>query len=720
MKILYLDSDRTMRDYVSMCLEAELECEILEASSGNEALVILQIESDYNLILTDIELIGGGINPVLDFLTQHKIKSPIVWLAKKENINHPIIKKYMESHPESKFIPKPFKDNEFFPVIKEALEFMPDSVFNRNDENNSDLLKENNSLATSSEKAEDNSNSLFNQVAEANGDREASPSTKNESIYDNVEYSNSIPKDKHSFSKDDKNYDKTWSSKDNKSFPHASKNTPNSTDQSNLEANDKKIRQLARSDFESQMLDQYDKERDQCILQDQESVDHGKTQNQQRREEFILNMLNKYDQEPEKRKQYEEQADWSLKKERRKYVEKENADWSLKKEEYIKGQEVQAEWSLKEEEEKKTRRNINSLEQTDWSANKKKLIDSIETESTKNLFKKSTFQRKKEIEKDLDYDKSKYKRIAIRRILNFDLVPCKVFIKIGKVKYIKIIHPEEEYSTKSIEKYQAKEVRFLYILTEEHPKFMELFGDKIMTMLETASKVGGKAKTMAELIGFDHLISQATSVGITEKTAKVVTSVIESNIESLESLAGVKDVIKNMLEGKNYISEHSMVLSYVCGQISMKTSWHSRANLEKLCMAAMLHDCGISDANLAQVHDLNPKAVIDLDKEDQKIIKEHSGEAAKIISQGASVFPDVETIVLQHHETVQADGYPRKLGPLTISPLSCIFIMAHEFTNEVFRKGKDNLNCQEIKVEFEEKFKRGNFKKSLDAFLKAF
>ncbi len=310
--------------------------------------------------------------------------------------------------------------------------------------------------------------------------------------------------------------------------------------------------------------------------------------------------------------------------------------------------------------------------------------------------------------------------MAIKRILNLPLVPCNVFIKIGLKKYIKIIYPEEEYSIQSIKNYQDKNVRYLFILTKEHPKFMEVFGDKVINMITSAKKVGGKAQTMAELIGFDHIISQVTSVGISSKTSKVVTNVIESNIESLESLKGVKDVIKNMLEGKNYISEHSMVLSYVCGQISLKTSWNSRANLEKLCMAAMLHDCYFSDSNLAEIHDLSPGQINDLDKSDQNIIKQHPGEAAKIISQGASVFPDVETIILQHHETVSANGYPRKLGPLTISPLACIFIMAHEFTNEVFKNGKENLNYDDIKNDFSEKFKRGNFKKSLDAFMKAF
>jgi len=128
MKVLYLDSDATMRDYVSMCMETGLECEILEASSGNEGLIILQIETDFNFILTDVELGGGGVEIVLQYLKDHKIGCPVIWISKPENKNHKIIEEYKKEHSDTAFIPKPFKDQDFFPVLEKAMEYIPEDV----------------------------------------------------------------------------------------------------------------------------------------------------------------------------------------------------------------------------------------------------------------------------------------------------------------------------------------------------------------------------------------------------------------------------------------------------------------------------------------------------------------------------------------------------------------------------------------------------------------
>lgn len=727
MKVLYLDSDQTMRDYVSMCMETGLECEILEASSGNEALVVLQLESDFNFVLTEVELSGGGVEPVLQYLDDNNICCPVIWISKPENESNKTIKKYLEEHDNSGFIPKPFKDQDFFPILEEAMKYEPPEVDLDEEDAKFDFFSDDGSNQASS------TNSLFDQSPQSN------------SLFDNVNQQNNNKtskqtKDVYIFENENNKVDTTWSTSKKKKNPYADYE-PDANDLYGERA--KKHKNLNQEEVADWSLAKEEK-----VMNSEEEAD------------WSTGKLS--EEELKRRREMVEEADWSLAKEEKEKNAMEEADWSLAKEEKDKNTEEEADWSLKDPNEEEKQKQKGMVENADWSLEKDQkpgeadwtipkkesqggglsvearpeedpdsakkqeakekfqLMEQVMTAPTRDILKKSRRQRIKESNEDADYDKSKYKRIRIKRVLNFDILPCKVFIKIGKAKYLKVIHADEEYSIESIKNYRDKNVRYLYILTEEHPKFMDFFGDVIMDMLKTAKGVGGQAKSMAELVGFDHVLSQAKNIGISERTAKVVTSVIESNIETLESMAGVKDVIKNMLQGNNYISEHSLVLSYICGQISMKTNWHSRSNLEKLSMAAMLHDCHFEDANLAEIHDLDPEQVKDLDKEDQDIVSAHPGEAAKVISQGTNIFPDVDTIVLQHHETVSADGYPRKLGPLTISPLSCIFILAHEFTNEIFKKGKENVDYEEVKKEFKEKFSKGNFKKSVDAFTKAF
>lgn len=84
MKVLYADDDIQVRDYVSMLLEAGLDCEILEASSGNEALSILEFDSDIDFVITEVRMKGGNGNVIVDYLDHHHLNIPIVWLSGPE------------------------------------------------------------------------------------------------------------------------------------------------------------------------------------------------------------------------------------------------------------------------------------------------------------------------------------------------------------------------------------------------------------------------------------------------------------------------------------------------------------------------------------------------------------------------------------------------------------------------------------------------------------
>jgi HD-GYP domain-containing protein (c-di-GMP phosphodiesterase class II) len=417
-----------------------------------------------------------------------------------------------------------------------------------------------------------------------------------------------------------------------------------------------------------------------------------------------------------------ETADWSLAKEKPDLnAEGETADWSLAKEKPdLNAEGETADWSLAKE-----KGDLNATSgSADWSLaeqkEREKKLEQVSTEPTLSELKKSKTQRKKEREEDNDYDKEKYKRVRIRRFLNFSNVSCDVFLKIRKEKYIKIINAGEGYNEDQLERYQKKSVRYVFIPIEQHENFMHAFGDMVMDKLALVQKMGIEVKQAAELVIFDHIQNVASEYGISKKTASMVRGAIESNIATLKKMGGVMEAISKMMQGKNYISEHSLLLSYIAGQICNKTSWGNQNSIEKLSMAALFHDCCIEDDNLAQIHDQTNSIDKNWDKDDREMIEEHIGRAASMINAGESIFADVDTIVLQHHEKPDGSGYPRKLGSLSVSPLSAIFIIAEDFVSRIYGKSKNEVDIDPIKKEFEEKYNKGNYKKPLKAFLDAF
>ncbi len=609
MKVLIIDDDSQMRDYVSMYLETGFDCEILEASSGNEALIVLDLEDDFDLIISEVFMKGGDGQAIINYVNEKEMFSSFIWLSKPENETVTWVKQSTAIG----FIPKPFKDPDFFPLIEKAEEL------SRN--------------------------------------RPSPPPVDQSSV----------------------------------SHPGEIDLSPSTSSKTQM-----------------------------ASVKEGTTSTSGNRRNEEVEADWSIAKKEKADLNAEV-----DTADWSLKKEKTSLNEEgEVADWSIPKKEKgdLNAEGETADWSIP----KKEKGDLNAEGETaDWSISKEKerrdsLIELVKTEPTLSELKKTREQRKKERDDDNDYDKSKYKRVRIRRFLNFSNVDCDVYLKIRKDKLIKIINAGEGYNEDQLDRYQKKSVRYVFIPIEQHENFMNAFSDLVMDKLSLVQDMGVEVKQAAELVVFDHIQEMATEYGISKKTATMVRGAIESNLSTLKKMGNVMDVVSRMMSGKNYISEHSLLLSYISGQICMKTAWGNQSSIEKLSMAALFHDCCIEDDDLAKEHDLENGISKDWSTEEKHMIEEHVGKAASLINAGESIFADVDTIVLQHHENPEGNGYPRKLGSLSISPLSATFIIAEDFVSKIYGKSKDQVDIDNIKKEFLEKYNRGNYKKPLKAFMDAF
>lgn len=611
MKVLYADSDPEVRDYVSMLLEAGLDCEILEASSGNEALSVLEFDHEIDFVISEVQMNGGGGHLIVDYLDSHKMEIPIVWLSDKVNHETMIVQEVLQRSPLNAFVPKPFRDDQFFPVIDKILEIQ------------SNLLAK-------------------GQNTESLG--------KNLNKFD-LEWDGLGPQEKKSF------YDDAdWSS-------------------------GTKPDNVSEADWSLAM-----KKKNGEVEGDWGSL--GSTTKDQ-------------------------EADWSLKNEFGNG--KENvADYSLKKE-FGNGKENVADYSLK--------KNVNAKE-GDTLDYRKPSDEGWESIRKKNHEKKQSEEKTKSSEEkvgdELEYDMERFKRVKIKRFYNFDTVTCDVYIQLSPVKYIKLLNSNESYEKSFIEKYESRGKKYLFIESENYQRFQEQFGHLVLSKLEKAQNLPPDIIALAELAAFDHALDFAKEFGITANTANKVKKSVESNLKTLKKLPNLELLLKRIMRGGDYISEHSLMLSYFAGQICMATSWGSSQTLEKLSMAALLHDVALPKNSLGRIHSMAEAKEQGLEDEEIEVIRNHPGEAAKLISQGENIFADVDTIVMQHHELPDQSGFPRGLGALSISPLSCIFILASELTERIYGKPAASINMEEIKAEFKEKFNKGNFKKPLEALLKVF
>src|SRR6185312_15892576 len=99
---------------------------------------------------------------------------------------------------------------------------------------------------------------------------------------------------------------------------------------------------------------------------------------------------------------------------------------------------------------------------------------------------------------------------------------------------------------------------------------------------------------------------------------------------------------------------------YIACAIATQMDWASDSTFQKLTLAAFLHDITLSNHELAQC-DTVQEAI------DKKTFTEaeiagfrvHPAKGAEIARQFQEVPPDVDVIILQHHERPDGSGFPR-------------------------------------------------------------
>lgn len=110
----------------------------------------------------------------------------------------------------------------------------------------------------------------------------------------------------------------------------------------------------------------------------------------------------------------------------------------------------------------------------------------------------------------------------------------------------------------------------------------------------------------------------------------------------------------------NFVTSHSFLL----GQLSM---------------AAFLHNIALNINTAEQELSLEQaEKSMNYTEDELKILNFHPSKAAEYTRQFSEIPADVEQIVAQHHERADGTGYPRGLSAKYISPLSALFIIAHD------------------------------------------
>lgn len=317
-------------------------------------------------------------------------------------------------------------------------------------------------------------------------------------------------------------------------------------------------------------------------------------------------------------------------------------------------------------------------------------------------------------------EEQKYCRIGTNVLLAASPLDADMYIKLSATKFVRLFQSGDAFDQNDLARYyEQKKVAFLHILKSDTQKLIDRLNAELSRLIAAKKLDLPKAEALVEetVDTIHEIISQ---IGVTPEVEELVGKNIDLAMKAMGDFPELGAILKRFeIDKDKYIPAHSMLCANLACSLAVAMEWVSDSTFQKLTMAAMLHDVGLKNHNLCAV-----KSLADLEKNFQgkfstkevQEYKAHPKRAATLVSQFKEIGAEVDKVVLQHHEHPMGSGFPDAINASYISPLSSVFIVAHDMVDWIYdHDGK--IDMEAFIVENETKLSAGNFKKVLKGLL---
>lgn len=300
--------------------------------------------------------------------------------------------------------------------------------------------------------------------------------------------------------------------------------------------------------------------------------------------------------------------------------------------------------------------------------------------------------------------------IRIHNFLRFSGTQCSIFVKLSNNKYVKILNPGDNYDIEFIDKYIAKKVTHLYIEKKDYDSFLVEFGGSkflISDGLTTNNFIKEAQKTHR------YLSTLMSGIGISEYALDIAEQISSQVLKQASGEKSLKDLLANLINSKDYSYDHTYLITCICSHLCKELGLSQKV-LERLSFASLVHDIGISNAETCYIHDLKPKNIENLDKEEIQSIKGHH-DILKNFKNLPDITDDVQMILTHHHLFEKDYPFNTNFQMERLNQVVSVFLVAHCFSNQLYLHRFDTSMIRDALTIVKFNFTTPNFTKIIRA-----
>jgi hypothetical protein len=277
-------------------------------------------------------------------------------------------------------------------------------------------------------------------------------------------------------------------------------------------------------------------------------------------------------------------------------------------------------------------------------------------------------------------------------LITFSPLKADIYVRLSADKFVKILRAGDAFGVEDVRRFKEnKGLKNLYLLEKD----IQVLVEKVEQGLDDALKQpGGTTPAQASRLHqatYSLVHDVGDQIGITKEIQQVTKKQVQTTISSIRHDWRVSTFLKELTREGGYLAWHSLSLSYMSCLVLNKTQWQGEQNMIKFGYAALIHDITLRNQELAELTNMKEfeERKDEFTPDDQKSMLYHTIRAAERVKSFDAIPPDVDTIVLQHHERPDGSGFPRKLKYPQITPLASVFVVAHEYLTYNLRQGRE-------------------------------
>jgi response regulator RpfG family c-di-GMP phosphodiesterase len=341
-----------------------------------------------------------------------------------------------------------------------------------------------------------------------------------------------------------------------------------------------------------------------------------------------------------------------------------------------------------------------------------KILSYIERKSMANLLLLTVENwRNERLEKDAVLEHAKYCRIKTNLLIDVSPLNSDIYVKLSDTKYLKLFSEGDVFTSEDLSRYaQQKKIEYMYLLKETCHEFIEKYVTYLDQLINSSKIIPVETIAKMHTSVTESVYELTAKLGFTKEVQSMARAQVALTVKSMGKKPALKDVLQRLeAQTGSYVSDHSFLTGYIACGIASNLEWSSEATYHKLMLAAFMHDIVLND-QLAACESEDDAINLGITEAELNAFKKHPIKVSDMIRLMTDVPPDVDAIVQQHHELPNGQGFPRKISATHISPLSAIFILAHDMAKVAYHQ-KDHFDLNVFLKDIPERYPQNLFKK---------